>query len=130
MFLPNGSSAPLPSITNADDVEDVESAETVTVISDYELSTNYPNPLNPGTTIRFALPEAGKVTLRIYALTGQLVRELIQASYSSGRHQLVWDAQDEKGTRVASGIYFYRLAVQPENGGAPFVQTKKMTVLK
>jgi len=58
------------------------------------------------------------------------VRELTHARYSSGRHQLVWDAQDEKGTRVASGIYFYKLAAQPESGGAAFVQTRKMTLLK
>jgi len=97
---------------------------------DFALTQNYPNPFNPSTTINFALPEAGKVTLRIYSVTGQLVRELAHARYSGGRHQLVWDALDEKGARVASGIYFYKLAVQPESGGARFVQTRKMTLLK
>jgi len=110
-------------------VTSVASTEN-SIPNSYVLHNNYPNPFNPSTMIGFALPGAGKVTLRIYSVTGQLVRELTNGSYSSGRHELVWDAQDEKGMRVALGLYFYRLMVQPEKGGSPFVQTRKMTLLK
>ena len=94
------------------------------------LEQNYPNPFNPSTAISFALPEAGKVTLRIYSLTGQLVRQVASGNYANGTHHVVWDAKDEAGSHVASGIYFYKLVVQPESGGVPFVQTRKMTLLK
>jgi len=101
-----------------------------TLPTSFDLKQNYPNPFNPSTTIGFALPDAGKVTLRIYSLTGQLVRELANANYAGGRHQIVWDAKDERGLRVASGVYFYKLDVQLANDGAQFVQTKKMTLMK
>jgi len=53
-----------------------EASTEATLPEGYALSQNYPNPFNPSTTIKFAMPEAGRVTLRIYSLTGQLVREL------------------------------------------------------
>jgi cytoskeletal protein CcmA (bactofilin family) len=91
---------------------------------EYELSQNYPNPFNPATTIRFALPEASPITLKIYNIHGQLVRTLTNAYHEAGYHQVQWDATNDNGVRVASGYYFYRLQ------SGDFQQVKKMLLVK
>jgi hypothetical protein len=85
----------------------------------FRLAPNIPNPFNNRTTIRYDLPERLPVRLTIYDLTGQEVAVLVNRTEEAGPHRVVWQA----GT-VASGIYFYRLAV----GGR--VITRKLTVLK
>ena len=90
----------------------------------YELNQNYPNPFNPTTTIRFALPEASRVSVKIYNAAGQLVRTLANGYYETGTHSVQWDATDDNGVKTSSGIYFYRL--QTKN----FQQVKKMLLLK
>jgi len=91
---------------------------------EYALEQNFPNPFNPSTTISFALPEVGKVSLNIYNVQGQLVRTLVSGSYEAGIYNLQWDATNDYGVKVSSGIYFYR--IQAEN----YVETRKMTLLK
>ncbi len=67
---------------------------------------NYPNPFNPDTTLRFSLPENADINLEIYNVKGQKVRSLINDSYNAGSHTCLWDAKDNTGSRVSSGIYF------------------------
>jgi cytoskeletal protein CcmA (bactofilin family) len=135
VFLPHGSSTPLPSITNTPDIEDIEAEQEITDaaslrITDYALAQNYPNPFNPSTKIGFLLPDAGNVTLKLYTITGQLVRTLASGNFSGGRHELVWDAKDDRGVQVSTGIYFYQIVVQRQNGDAPFMQTRRMILMK
>ena len=74
------------------------------------LHANYPNPFNPSTTISFTLPTAGRVSLRVYNLKGQLVRSLVEASeLAAGQHSFVFNGLDDRGTPVGSGVYLYRL---------------------
>lgn len=84
-----------------------------------ELAQNYPNPFNPTTTISFTLSERNQVTLSVYDVHGQLVRELVRGSVDAGYHQVTFDAQS-----IPSGMYFYRLTT----GTNPL--TKKMILLK
>jgi hypothetical protein len=70
---------------------------------------NHPNPFNPNTTITFSLPKSGKATLRIYNTAGQLVRTLISDTLTSGTHQMRWEATNDDGSRVSSGVYLCRL---------------------
>ena len=112
--------------TGIDDDED----KIASVVTDYDLIGNYPNPFNPSTTIAFALPEAGSVSLKIYSLTGQLVRQLASGKYASGRHTVTWNAKDAKGSTVATGMYFYQLVVQRENGETAFMKTRRMMLVK
>lgn len=116
----------LPRTTTADE----EAASEQSPVTSYELAQNYPNPFNPATQIRFALPEAGLVTVAVYSLTGQVVKQLANGDFASGRHVLIWDGRDASGAAVAGGIYFYRLTVQGENGEAKFTQTRKMMFVK
>ena len=76
---------------------------------DYQLRQNYPNPFNPTTEITFALPKAETVKLSIYNTNGQLIRTLVDGFYSEGFHSIMWNATDESGSRVSSGMYMYVL---------------------
>lgn len=73
---------------------------------------NHPNPFNPDTTLRFSLPEAADIDLGIYNLKGQKVRNLLNDTKTAGMHSCLWDAQDNNGNKVASGIYFAVLSYQ------------------
>ncbi|MCH7879327.1 MAG: T9SS type A sorting domain-containing protein, partial [candidate division Zixibacteria bacterium] len=75
----------------------------------YSLDQNYPNPFNGSAIIRYSLPKRTQVTLDIYNVLGQHVRALVNRVQSPGNHQVAWDARDEAGHNVASGLYFYRL---------------------
>jgi len=88
------------------------------------LSTNYPNPFNPVTTIGFSLPTTGHVEISIYNIQGQHVRTIADKIYSSGFHEITWNGTDENEQVVASGLYFYKL--ETSKG----VITKKMLLLK
>ena len=73
---------------------------------------NHPNPFNPDTTLRFSLPEAADIDLGIYNLKGQKVRKLLNGTKTAGMHSCLWDAKDNNGNKVASGIYFAVLSYQ------------------
>jgi len=87
--------------------------------SAFSLGQNSPNPFNPATSIEFTIPDAGFVELTVYNAMGQIVTHLVDRSLPAGTHRAVFD-----GSRLASGVYFYRLA-------APgYVQTRKMMLIK
>ena len=88
------------------------------------LLQNYPNPFNPSTAISFELPQTADVTLAIYNQKGQRVRLLARGQHTAGAHTVVWDALDDQGARVTSGIYFYVLTVDGQR------IIRKLTLLK
>ena len=69
-----------------------------------------PNPFNPQTTIAFALPEAGRVRVDVYDVTGRRIATVADESYGVGEHRVTWAGLDQGGRPVASGVYFVRLA--------------------
>ncbi len=89
--------------------------ETTTVVEEnimgvpasFSLEQNYPNPFNPSTVISFQLAVNSAVSLSIYNMNGQLVRKLVTGEMNAGRHNISWDATNERGQRVASGVYLY-----------------------
>lgn len=83
------------------------------------LEQNYPNPFNPTTTISYSLVKAQNVTLKIYDVLGREVATLIQGKQTSGTHRVEFDA-----SRLASGLYFYRLYTKG------YMLTKKMILIK
>jgi len=88
------------------------------------LQGNFPNPFNPVTTIKFALPSKGHTKVTIYNIKGQQVKKLCDGNLEKGSNSIVWDGRDNKGSSVASGLYLYRIEF------AGKVYAKKMMMLK
>jgi hypothetical protein len=78
-----------------------------------QLYACYPNPFNPTTTIRYDLAEPGRVRLRVFAVTGQLVRDLSPGDQPAGTYQLPWDGRDAAGDPVGNGLYLVQLQAGP-----------------
>ena len=91
----------------------------------FSLADNYPNPFNPTTTIKYALPQAADVELTVYNVVGQPVRTLVAEHQSAGRYVVEWDATNDSGHSLSSGMYIYRL-----QAGEEFREIKKMLLLK
>jgi serine protease AprX len=70
----------------------------------FVLRQNYPNPFNPSTTIEYALQRAGLVRLELFNALGQQITTLVEGSETAGTHSVIWN-----GSRLPSGVYFYRL---------------------
>ncbi len=85
----------------------------------YSLEQNYPNPFNPATTIKFALPVSGNVTLKVFDVTGRLVAEIVNGNLQAGLHEINFNS-----AKLSSGTYFYKL----ETKG--FTDIKKMVLIK
>ncbi len=94
------------------------------IAEEYSLHPNYPNPFNPTTTIKYSIKDAGKVKLSIYNILGQEVRSLVSEVKPAGTFTVRWDATDNRGIRVAGGVYFYRLEIN----GVSF--TRKLVLIK
>ncbi len=94
--------------------------------STFRLYQNYPNPFNPTTTIEFEImgSSPAEVSLDIFNVLGQRVRNLLSETRLPGMHQVDWDATSQDGERVATGVYFYRLQVGDQS------EAKKMLLLK
>ena len=93
------------------------------------LLPNYPNPFNPETWIPYHLATEADVTLTIYDINGQVVRQFELGHQAAGRYQnrsraIYWNGRNEFGEQVVSGVYFYHLSA--ENYSA----TRKMVILK
>ena len=101
------------------DVVEVEFIPT-----EYSLGQNYPNPFNPSTKVKFAVPVESKVTVTLYNMLGQKVKELVAAQYNVGLHEVELNASD-----LASGMYIYSITAQGVDG-SNFVDTKKMMLMK
>jgi hypothetical protein len=95
-----------------------------TIPGEYALYQNYPNPFNPETTIRFDVPEAGQVKISIYNITGQLVTELINANFTPGTYNIVWNGTNSLGKQVPSGVYWYRMQ------GEDWTAARKMVLIR
>jgi hypothetical protein len=103
-------------------VDDPESERSIPAA--FSLPQNVPNPFNPATVIRYEIAQPGQTRLRVYDLSGSLVKTIINDFYDVGRYETVWRGDDESGRQVSSGVYFYRL------DSNDFVETKRMTLLR
>ena len=90
----------------------------------YALSQNHPNPFNPSTTVRFSLARRGRVEMKVYDVTGALVRVLADEVLDAGAHEVTWDGVNDEGRPLASGVYFYRMR------SGEYESTRKMILLR
>jgi hypothetical protein len=92
--------------------------------TDFLLDQNFPNPFNPTTAISLYLEEPGQANLKVYNVQGQLVKTLLSGNFNGGHHTVTWDATNNRGEEVSSGIYFYVLST--DHGKT----SKRMTLLR
>ncbi|UCG52714.1 MAG: M6 family metalloprotease domain-containing protein [Candidatus Latescibacterota bacterium] len=91
----------------------------------FALYQSAPNPFNPSTVITYDVPPGGgKVTIRIFDVKGRLVKTLVNKNQTAGQKTVTWDGRNDRGEKVATGVFFYRMR-------APGCEkTMKMTLLK
>ena len=90
----------------------------------FALEQNFPNPFNPETTIRYELAKADNVTIRVYDVSGRLVRTIVNDLQKAGKYEVKWDGKNNAGNQVASGVYFLRMQTPG------FTKVRKMTLLR
>lgn len=94
----------------------------------FSLKQNFPNPFNPATTIHFDIPAgnggAMNVSIKVYDITGQEVKTLLNQAMQPGQYSVEWDGTNNSGVAVAGGIYLYRMVA------GDYVATRKMVLLK
>ena len=91
---------------------------------EFALGQNYPNPFNPVTNMDYTLPQRSRVTISIYNVLGQEIKNLVNGEQDYGFHSISWDGTDMNGREVSSGVYFTQMR------STSFSQTKKMLLLK
>jgi hypothetical protein len=104
----------------------------ITIVAKNDLATpeefllyqNYPNPFNPSTTIKFQMPKPSQIVMQVYNLKGQIIKTLINEEYQAGYHTAVWDATNNAGNRVSSGIYILQMKSES------FSKTIKLSLLR
>ena len=99
-------------------------AKRTEIPQSFRLFQNYPNPFNTSTTIRYALPGAGRVTIKVYNLLGQEVKTLVDEPKEAGYFTLQWDGKNNQGRDVASGVYICRMVA----GGFP--ESRKLVLMR
>jgi hypothetical protein len=102
-------------------VDDLASAPPAVRTS---LTQAYPNPMNPTATIRYTVGTPGKVSLKVFDVSGRVVRTLVDETQATGAYAKIWDGTTDRGEKVASGVFFYQLNA-PGYSGA-----KKIVVLQ
>jgi 1,4-alpha-glucan branching enzyme len=88
------------------------------------LEQNYPNPFNPSTTVRFSMRESGHASLKVYNVSGRLIRVLADEYLTAGVHEIAWDGTDGNGVKISSGIYYCRFLTGDHSG------TRKMVLIR
>ena len=104
--------------TDVDDNDDSVLPEAFT------LEQNFPNPFNPETRVDFSLPKAGSYHFEIFNSLGQTVKAVDVVDAAAGPQNITWNGTSDDGSRVASGVYFYKLTFDGNS------QTRKMVFLK
>ncbi|CAN5464283.1 hypothetical protein BH10BAC5_BH10BAC5_11770 [soil metagenome] len=89
------------------------------IVTNYSLSQNYPNPFNPVTNIKYTIPKAGLVTIKVYDVLGRMINELVHEVKDTGEYTVRFE-----GSGFASGVYFYRLESKE------FISTNRMVLVK
>ena len=113
---------PTPAASNTGEVAIRE--DIVGIPASFKVHQNYPNPFNPTTEINFDIPKATNVTISIYNVLGQKVTTLVDSHFEAGYYNAVWNATNDFGSSVASGIYIYKVQTNKN------VDVKRMVYLK
>jgi hypothetical protein len=89
------------------------------LLTEYDLKQNFPNPFNPNTKIIYQIPQSSFITLKVYDVLGNEIKTLVNEEKQAGKYEAKFD-----GTYLSSGVYFYKLQA------GKFIQTKKLILIK
>jgi acetyl esterase/lipase len=92
--------------------------------SKFTISSNYPNPFNPSTTIEYSLKKDSKIEIQILDSLGRPARSLFKGRSASGTHTITWDGRDDNGKTMPSGAYYYQIVSEAGSSA------RKMLLLK
>ncbi len=92
--------------------------------AEFIVEQNYPNPFNPSTTIKYGIPKSVYVSVKIYDILGQEVKSLVESEKGAGTYEIIWNGNDNSGSKVSSGLYIVRVAAGKQ------IITKKMVLMK
>ncbi len=95
-----------------------------TIPNEFSVYQNFPNPFNPSTIIKYSIPEATFVSVKVFNILGQEVRSLINQEMTAGNHQVIWNGRSNFGSALSTGIYIYSVKAGSK------VISKKMMLLK
>jgi hypothetical protein len=102
---------------------DPESRIRTEIPNEFKLGPNYPSPFNPETTIKYAVPKDDNIQIEVYNILGKKVRTLFEGQQTAGAYEVRWDARDDYGSTLSSGVYL--IALRSGN----FVTAKRVTLL-
>jgi len=85
--------------------------EANNIAEGFVLHPAYPNPFNPATSMKLNISESAIIKLQVYNITGELVNTLNNSRLNSGVHSFTWNANDQQGVQVSSGVYFIHMTV-------------------
>jgi hypothetical protein len=102
----------------------ISSIKKAILPNSFALHQNYPNPFNPETVISYQLAVGSHIELKVYSITGQLIRTLVHYKQDAGYYNIKWDGKDDNDRTVPSGIYLYTLQAGSN------MATRKMVLLK
>ena len=97
----------------------VEEQQIADLPTTYSLSNNFPNPFNPSTKIKYSIPQASNVLIKVFDVLGNEIETLVNKEKQIGTYEIIWNA-----INLPSGVYFYQLQA------GEFISTKKMILLK
>ncbi|MBN2000614.1 T9SS type A sorting domain-containing protein [candidate division KSB1 bacterium] len=104
------------------DSKDAEKLQNM--VKMFMLFQNYPNPFNPITNIEYEIPKAGRVEIKIFNVTGQLIKSIKSEFQEAGVNKIIWDGKNDQGQPVSSGLYIYQVKFEDS------ILLKKMMLVK
>ena len=120
-FVPSGA---MGQVVSVDDDDGETGAAIDAGPTSFAIYPNYPNPFNLSTIIDFDVPKRSHVTITIFNMLGQKVKEMVNKEYAAGNYKIMWDGRNGENEQVSSGLYFYTITA------GDFIGSRKMILLK
>jgi hypothetical protein len=102
----------------------IEKINSQRIPKEFMLGQNYPNPFNPTTVIEYTIPQPENVEIAIYDMLGQRIKTLVSGMHAAGTYEVIWDATNDLGSKVSSGIYLFKIT------SGKYIAIKKMVLLR
>jgi Ca2+-binding RTX toxin-like protein len=106
-------------------ISDILKIENQVMPSHFTLEKPFPNPFNPVVNVNFSIAKSCRVDLRIYDIKGKIVKNITNETFNPGSYHIVWDAKDNLGNQVSTGVYYLKLSAKGH-----YQKTEKVLFLK